>query len=271
MPTRRSGRNLPLAIITGAGLAVAFLASLFWHPLAMLSLVFVLVVIALLELDSAFGDRATRPATPVALAAGAIAVFGAYLVGPGAQMFALALLLVGSAVWIFLAHSRDRVVEVIGATLLIGVWVPLLASYAGLLAAREEGSWYVLAAIALAVSIDIGAYGFGSAFGRRKLAPRISPGKTWEGLAGGLAVVLVVATAVVAQLPGFDLVAALVVAVAVSAAATLGDLTESLVKRDLGLKDLGRILPGHGGIMDRVDSIIFALPAAHFALVAVGL
>lgn len=267
----RAGRNLPLAVASGVGLAAAFLVSLFWHPLVLLALIFALVVVALLELDVAFATRGPRPATPVVIGVAAVALFGTYLAGPAMQALALALLLLGAAVWAFLAASGQRVVEGIGATLLIGVWVPFLASFAALLLARSNGVWYVLAAIALAVVTDISAYGFGSAFGRRKLAPRISPGKTWEGLAGGALASLAVAALVIVWLPGLDLPSALLLAVAVSLAATLGDLTESLVKRDLGVKDLGRILPGHGGIMDRVDSIIFALPAAHFTLVAVGL
>jgi phosphatidate cytidylyltransferase len=266
----QAGRNLPRAIVTGLLLAAVFLLSLWWHPLAVLGLIFGLVVVALLELDSAIGERGFRPATPVAIGAGAMAVFGTHFMGATAQTLSLALLMLGAAVWTFLGYARGRVVEVIGSTLLVGVWVPFCASFAALLLARPEGVWYVMATIAFAVSTDIGAYGFGSAWGRRKLAPRISPGKTWEGFGGGLATVIVLAVAVTAHLPGFGMVSALVLAVAVSLASTLGDLAESVVKRDLGVKDLGRILPGHGGIMDRVDSIIFALPAAHFALSAVG-
>lgn len=267
----RAGRNLPLAVASGVGLAAVFLVSLLWHPLVLLALIFALVVVALLELDSAFASRRARPATPVVIAVAAVALFGTYAVGPGAQALSLALLLLGGAVWSFLAGGGHRAVEVIGATLLVGVWVPFLASFASLLVERPGGSWYVLAAIALAVVTDISAYGFGSVFGRHKLAPRISPGKTWEGLAGGALAALLVAALALVWIPGLDLPSALLLAVAVSLAATLGDLTESLVKRDLGVKDLGRILPGHGGIMDRVDSIIFSLPAAHFTLAAVGL
>lgn len=267
----RAGRNLPLAVATGVGLAAAFLISLFWHPLVLLALIFALVVVALLELDAAFATRGGRPATPVLILVGAVALFGGYFAGPSMQALALALLLLGAAVWAFLSADGKRAVEVVAATLLVGVWVPFLASFAALLLARPDGAWYVLAPIALAVVTDISAYAFGSMFGRHKLAPRISPGKTWEGLAGGALASVAVAGLILVWLPGLDLGSVLLLAVAVSAAATLGDLTESVVKRDLGVKDLGRILPGHGGIMDRVDSIIFALPAAHFTLAAVGL
>lgn len=268
----RAGRNLPLAIATGVSLAGVFIGTLYWHPLANLTFVFALVVVAVLELGSALTDTGARPATPVLIAVGAVAVYGTHYGGTAGQAAAVALLLAGAAVWaMFVGPGSGRVVGTVGATLLIGVWVPFCASFFALLLGRPDGIWYVMATIALTVSADIGAYGVGVAVGRHKLAPRISPGKTWEGLFGGLATVLVLAATVTSRLPGFDLVAALVLAVTVTFAATVGDLTESAVKRDLGIKDLGRILPGHGGIMDRVDSIIFALPAAHFALLAVGL
>lgn len=197
-------------------------------------------------------------------------LFGAYWVGPSAQALGVLLLLFGAVLWVFLGTDRRRVVPTVSATLLAGLWVPFLASHLALLLARQDGEWAVLAVIALAVSSDIGAYGVGSAFGRHKLAPRVSPAKSWEGLAGGLATVLVLAALVTARLPGFDLPTALLLGVVVVPAATLGDLTESLVKRDLGVKDLGSVVPGHGGIMDRVDSILLALPAAHLLLLALG-
>jgi phosphatidate cytidylyltransferase len=102
------------------------------------------------------------------------------------------------------------------------------------------------------------------------MAPAVSPAKSWEGFAGGLATVLVVAATIVANVPGFDLALALVFGVACFLAGTAGDLAESMVKRDLGVKDLGGIVPGHGGIMDRADAVIFALPVAHAVLSAFG-
>ena len=108
--------------------------------------------------------------------------------------------------------------------------------------------------------------------GRHKLAPSVSPGKTWEGLVGGwLTVLLLAATVTTRTVPGVDLIPALVIGTGITIAATIGDLAESLVKRDLGLKDLGTVLPGHGGVMDRVDAILFCLPTAHLLLLAFGL
>jgi phosphatidate cytidylyltransferase len=148
--------------------------------------------------------------------------------------------------------------------------VPFLASFVGLLLARPEGRWLVIATVALTVTSDTAAYAVGSRYGRHQLAPSVSPAKSWEGFAGGLLAVLVVAVVIVPRLPGLDLPAALLLGVGVFLAATLGDLTESMVKRDLGIKDLGVSLPGHGGVMERADAVIFALPAAHLLLTAVG-
>lgn len=277
-PQRSLGRNLPVAVTSGLALAGVFLGTLAWRPYAFLTFIATLVVIALLELDVALRASGVRPATPVAVGAGLVMVLGSYSGGPSAQSLGLVLLVFGAMAWTMLdagvrpdgAPRRRNVAAGLGATCLVTLWVPLSASFVGLLLARDQGAWYVLTTVALAVTNDIGAYAFGSRFGRHKLAPTVSPGKTWEGFAGGLLTALVVAGLVAAQVPGLDLQAALALGVAVVAAATIGDLAESLAKRDLGVKDLGRILPGHGGIMDRVDGIIFALPVAHFLLVALG-
>jgi phosphatidate cytidylyltransferase len=297
------GRNLPVAIASGVALAVLFLASLYVGPYVFLGFVAVLVLIALYELDVAFRSRGLRPATPIAAGAGIVAFFGSYATGASAQSLSLVLLIVGTLAWALLdpglhrpgdapappldplsgmppggataagtaAPVRGSTAANIGATCLMMLWVPFLASFIGLLLARPDGVWYLVAVVALSVSNDIGAYAFGSAVGRTKLAPSVSPAKSWEGFAGGIGTALAVAALIVARFPGLDLRTALGLGLAVAVASTVGDLAESLVKRDLGVKDLGRIIPGHGGIMDRADAIIFALPAGHLVLLAFGL
>jgi phosphatidate cytidylyltransferase len=278
------GRNMPIAIASGLVMAALFLGTLFLSPIAFLGFVAVLVVIALLELDGAFRGRGLRPATPVALGAGLVMHFGAFTGGASAQSLGLVLLVLGTLAWVLLDPGRGteanaggavpaapgRIAGSLGATFLMTLWVPFLTSFIALLLAREDGAWFVMATVALAVTSDIGAFAFGSRFGRHKLAPSVSPGKTWEGFAGGVLTVLVLAALVTSRVPGFDLSTALVLGVGVAVAGTVGDLAESLVKRDLGVKDLGRIVPGHGGIMDRVDAIVFALPTAHLVLLALG-
>ena len=271
VPGKRSaGRNLPVAIASGVLLAAIFLGTLFVSITGFLVFWAVLVVIALFELDKAFRTQDLRPALPVAVGAGLVLVFGAYYGGPAAQSFGLVLLLLGAMAWTLVDTRRDHVAASIGATVLMGLWVPFLASFVGRLLTRPDGIWYVMAAVALTVSGDIGAYGFGSAFGKHKMAPSISPAKTWEGFGGGLLTVLVVAALIMSRVPGFDLALALVFGVGAFLGGTAGDLAESMVKRDLGVKDLGGIVPGHGGIMDRADAVLFALPVAHAILTLFG-
>ncbi len=283
--TGNLGRNLPLAIASGVVLAVLFFLTLFLSHTAFLAFVAVLVVGALLELDGAFRVKGLRPATPVAIGAGLVMHFGAYSGGASAQSLGLVLVVLGTLAWALLDPGEDipragydmdrglgvgRITANVGATCFMALWVPFLASFVGLLLARDEGPWLVIATVGLAVANDIGGFAFGSRFGRNKLAPSISPAKTWEGFAGGISLVLLLSGLLVTRIPGFDLGPALIFGLGVAVAATAGDLSESLVKRDLGIKDLGSILPGHGGIMDRVDAIIFALPTAHLVLSALG-
>lgn len=271
-PVRPQGRNLPVAIASGVALAAAFVTTLLVHPLLFLGFMAVLAVIALLELDVAFREQGLRPATPMAVSAGLVMLVGTYVSGPSAQSLGLVLLVLGTLAWMLIDAERHHVVASLGATLLMTLWVPLLVSFIGLLLVRDDGIWIVMAVVALSVTNDIGAFAFGSRFGRHKLAPSVSPAKSWEGFAGGMGTTLVVAAAVTGPfVPGFDMGTALVVAAGVAVASALGDLAESLVKRDLGIKDLGKIIPGHGGIMDRADAVIFALPTAHLLLLSLGL
>lgn len=271
-PPRSLGRNLPVAIASGIALAATFIVTLLVHPLIFLTFIAVLAVVALLELDVAFREQGLRPATPLAVSAGLVMLGGTYIAGPSAQSLGLVLLVLGTLAWMLLDTRRQRVVASIGATLLMTLWVPFLVSFLGLLLVRDNGIWLVMAVVALSVTNDIGAFAFGTHFGKRTLAPSVSPAKSWEGFAGGMATTLVVAAAVTGPfVPGFEMVTALVVAAGVVVASTVGDLAESLIKRDLGIKDLGKIIPGHGGIMDRADSVIFALPTAHLLLLALGL
>lgn len=248
------------------------MGSLAIHPLLFLAFIAVIVVVGLLEVDTAVRQSGARPATPVALAAGLLMFFGTYLAGNVAMVVGCGVLTLGTLVWVLMDRGRRLVTQSIASTLLMTLWVPFLASFIGLLLTRTEGRGYVMATVALAVSNDIGAYAFGRAFGRRRLAPSISPAKTWEGFFGGLFTTLVIAATVTASiLSTLALWQAIVFGVAISAAATVGDLVESMVKRDLGIKDLGHIVPGHGGIMDRVDALLLAIPAAHLVLLALQL
>lgn len=266
-----SGRNLPVAIASGLLLAGAFLGSLWLSPWVFLAFVYAVVVIGIIELGIAFRERGLRPATTVVCLAAGVMLFGGYAVGAVAQTVGLVLALVAALASTLLDRRRVQVAASLGATCFMTLWVAFSASFVALLLARPDGRWYVMATVALTVTADIAAYAWGSTLGRHKLAPSISPAKTWEGLAGAFVTVLVLAGLVTARVvPGVDVPGALALGAGLVLVATLGDLSESALKRDLGVKDLGRILPGHGGIMDRVDAIILALPAAHVLLLALG-
>ncbi len=264
----RAGRDLPIAIASGLTLAGIFLGSLFWHPAAFTAVVTVLVVIAVIEVGRVLAGLGLGLSVPVVLVASLTMLAGAYRAGPTGQVVGVLVLFLGAVFWQLADAEREGVVRTVANTMLIGLWVGFLASYAILLVLRDQGGDIgTLAVIGGAVFTDIGAYAAGSLFGRHPIAPRVSPKKTWEGLVGGLLTAAILA-AIVLPLIGdlFSVVSAVVVAMVVGLAGFLGDLTESMFKRDLGIKDLGALIPGHGGVLDRVDGILLALPVGYYAL-----
>lgn len=263
------GRNLTWAVATAVLLAALFLISAFVNAWALLSFIAVIVVLAVLEVDAALRTTDVRPPTMVVLAAGVPMLAAAYVYGASGQLVALVAMVVGVVVWVVADRRDPAPVRSAGAALLIGLWVPFLASFLALLLRRPDGNWFIIITVALTAASDIAAYAVGSRFGRHKLAPAVSPGKTWEGAAGGAVAAMVVA-GVAAPLLVAQLSPARAIALGglVAVVAVAGDLAESAVKRSLGVKDLGRLLPGHGGIMDRVDAMLFTLPVAHLVLLA---
>ena len=155
-------------------------------------------------------------------------------------------------------------VFVCGLLILVPSWLALRHLHM-----QVNGPALVFGLLLIVWSADVGAYFTGRAFGRRKLAPRVSPKKTWEGVAGGLFLATVV-SALVALLLGLDVVAVAVVGLLTSALSVVGDLTVSMFKRSADIKDSGNILPGHGGIMDRIDSLSAAAPAFCGGLLLAG-
>lgn len=261
------GRNLPVAIGVGVVLAGLFLASLFWRAEAFILVVAILAMIACIEVARILAPTGIRLLTPVLLAATLVLIVSPLYAGESGQLAGIALLLVGSVAWLIADPGRRDVVRTLAMTLLFGLWIGFLASYATLLVDRPDGPVVVLAVIGAAAFTDIGGYAFGVTFGRHKVAPSISPNKTWEGLIGGVAVAAILGGLVLPLFGDtFTAVSGAVIAATCAVATFLGDLFESMVKRDLGVKDMGDLLPAHGGILDRVDGILFALPVGHYAL-----
>ncbi len=261
----RAGRNLPAAIGVGLLLGAAILVSLLLFKPAFLALVSVAAVLGVRELSVAFQERGIRfPLVPVAVG-GVGMLVAAYFRGEGALAAALALTVVAVVVW-RLTDPAEGYLRDASAGVLAAVYVPFLAGFALLMAAADHGAQRVLVFLILVVCNDTGGYAAGVLAGRHPMAPSISPKKSWEGLAGSvLASGAAGAITLVLMLHGQAWQGALT-GVAVVASATLGDLSESMIKRDLGIKDMGNLLPGHGGIMDRLDSLLPTAPVAWLLL-----
>lgn len=262
------GRDLPVAIVVGLALAGLFLGSIFWHPLAFTVVVAVFVTAAAIESAAELRRIGVPTAVPAMLLGGLVTVFGAYRSQHAGQAAGVLVLFLGAILWLLADPDRRDVVTTLGMTLLLGIWTGFLASFGVLLVNRpEDGPVAVLAVIGAAIFGDIGGYAAGVRFGRTRIAPSISPNKTWEGLVGGLVLSSVLAALVLPATGDlFTPTTAVVVAVVCVLAGFVGDLAESMVKRDLGIKDLGSLLPGHGGILDRVDGILLAMPVGFFAI-----
>lgn len=272
--TSRAGRDLPRAVAVGLGLLAVVLASLLWRKE-----LFVLVAVlacgaALWELAQAFSRRHLHlPLLPVLVGSTGILV-SAYVAGAEAMFVAFLLTAGGVVVWRVLDGSGTPALRDAASGTFALAYVPLMGGFVMLMLAEADGPARVLLFVLLAVASDTGGYVAGVLAGRHPLAPSVSPKKSWEGLAGSL--VLAGAVGGVGLWLAFDAspVLGVVLGVAAVLTATLGDLAESLLKRDLELKDMGSLLPGHGGVLDRLDSLLLTAPLVHtvllVALPAVG-
>jgi phosphatidate cytidylyltransferase len=261
----RAGRNLPAAIGVGLLLGGAVLASLLlWKP-AFYGVIVLAVWIATWELVRAVAGSGLRPPM-IPLLLGGTAMMGmAWYGGAEALLYGLLGTVLAVLVW-RLADGPAGYQGDLLAGLLIATYAPFLGGFVVLLLAPDDGHLRVLAMLIGVVLSDTGGYVFGVFLGRRKLAPSVSPGKSWEGL-GGSVFTAAVGGALIAELMfGDDWWRGVVFGVTVAIGSTLGDLAESLLKRDLKVKDMSNLLPGHGGLMDRLDSILIAAPAAYTVL-----
>lgn len=268
-----AGRDLPTAIATGGGLALLALALLrFGPPGAVVGLVAVLAVLAVGEFFTALRRAGHRPAHLLGLVATGGLILGAFWKGVAAFPVVLALLVL----FTFASYVIDPVKHPLqGITMTIGgvMWVGFGASFAALMLQGTHGTGAFLAAVVGTVAHDVFAYAIGRVAGRSQLAPELSPNKTWEGLIGGMvgAVVGLGIMGVLGVAPVDQMLDALLIGVAIAIAAPIGDLAESMIKRDIGVKDMGSILPGHGGFLDRFDGLLFSLPTVWLMLLALDL
>lgn len=257
----RAGRNLPAAIGVGLGIGLSILAVLVFIPEAFYVIALLGVIGALWELSTALSRSGARVARIPTMTAGACMVVATALAGREALWVAFAIGAGAILLWT-LFERRPHAVKDVSLGLFALTYVGLMASFVVYILTLERGNLLVILFLAAVVSSDVGGYAFGVLFGKHPIAPRISPKKSWEGFAGsalvgsGVAVLLCV---LMLQAPWWY---GVVLGVVIPAFATLGDFSESMIKRDLGLKDMGTLLPGHGGIMDRLDSILPTAPVA---------
>lgn len=262
-------RNIPMALLTAAVLAVAGLTALAISTAVFAVIVGAIALFGQLELYAVMQRRGMQPATALGLVIGAFLLAGAYLRGESALIFFVVLGLAFSSLWYMAAapRARDGALGNIGATLLGIVYAPLWACFLLLIVKQPSGRALALAVLGLTFAYDAAAFFVGSVWGTRPLAPTISPKKTWQGLLAATVTTFALSIAILPSIkPVFTLPSSVALGLVIAVFAPLGDLMESFLKRDLGVKDMGSILPGHGGVLDRIDSVLLVCPAAFYFL-----
>jgi phosphatidate cytidylyltransferase len=267
-PPSRTGRNLPVAIGVGALLGGLAVLTLLTVKATFLIYMGAAIIVALTELAGAFGKRAIAiPVIPI-VAGGAAMVTCMYWLGAQAALGALALTLVAILAWRLPGGPSGYVKDVTAGVFAV-IYLPFLATFVSAMLSPADGSRRVLTFIIVTICSDIGGYFAGITLGRggrHLMAPVISPKKTWEGFAGSVVACLIAGWLCVTLLLHGHAWQGLLTGAAVVLAAILGDLVESMIKRDLDIKDMGTLLPGHGGILERLDSLLLAAPVVWLLL-----
>lgn len=269
-----AGRDVPVAIAVGLAFAAVALACFAVGPTLTAALVVVVLGVAAAELFNVLRQAGYQPATLLGLSATVALPLAAYHEGEVGLPLVLFLTVTFGLLWYLVgAGGGDRPVIGLSSTLLGVGWVGLLGSFAALMITDPAGGGFgddgigvLLVAVIGAVAYDVGGFAVGRNAGSRPLTAA-SPNKTVEGLVGGLALSVaatLVSATFIAPFDDVDFLGTFVLAVAIAVAATFGDLCESLVKRDLDVKDMGAILPAHGGLLDRFDSLLFVLPTTYY-------
>ena len=266
----RAGRNLPAAIGIGIGLGAYVVLSLIYLPPAFVVLVAVALILASVELHEALKKHGmTSAIVPIAIGSVAIS-FGSYFAGrqepvifstTSVLLASLALTVLASLIW-RMPKGVAGYVRDVAASLLIIAYVPLLGSFAALMLAEGQGPLRVVTFLLIVVMSDTGGYVAGVLFGKHPMAPKISPKKSWEGVAGSLLFATVAGICMTILVLHVPFWVGIILSVGLVAVGSCGDLIESMIKRDLGIKDMSSFLPGHGGVMDRLDSLLVAAPVA---------
>ncbi len=256
----RAGRDLPAAIAVGAFLGFGVIAILVFAPLGWVPVVAIAMAVATHEVVRRLRTAGySIPILPL-LAGGQAIVWLTWPFGPTGAFGAFGATVVVCMIWRLLSggltNAPQNYLRDITTTIFLAAWIPLFGAFGALLVYPDDGRWRVLCLMLGVVFSDIGGYASGVLFGKHPMVPAISPKKSWEGFAGslifGTAASVLAVTFLLHKPPWVGIPLGLMLVVT----GTLGDLIESQVKRDLGIKDMGTLLPGHGGLMDRLDSVL---------------
>jgi phosphatidate cytidylyltransferase len=257
----RAGRNLPAAIASGVVLAALVVASLVWLPWLFGVLAAAALCLAIHELTTAFASAGIRVARTPVYATTLVGMAAAYIWGTEALLITVGAGVVAVLMWRIRRGTDGYLRDASASVFLLG-YVSLMAGFAMLMLAAPDGPWRIIVFILLTIGNDIGGYATGVLFGRHPIAPQVSPKKSWEGFGGSLVLQCLIGVGAfiwIFQAPWWQ---GLIMGAVLTVTATAGDFIESAIKRDLGVKDMGSLLPGHGGIMDRLDSLVINAFAA---------
>lgn len=258
--TSRAGRDLPAAIAVGVALGGMAIGSLLFAPKWWLPLLAAAIAMATYEVIHRLGEHGySIPVVPL-MVGGQAMIWLAWPCGVAGTLGAFGGTVVVAMIWRLVGQGlRNQPVNYlrdISATVLLAAWVPLFGSFSSLLIFQDNGGARVFTVIATVVFADIGGYTAGVLLGKHPMAPAISPKKSWEGLGGSLLFGVTVAVLSVMFLLHRPAWVGLPLGLLLVITGVLGDLVESQVKRDLGIKDMGTLLPGHGGVTDRIDAML---------------
>jgi phosphatidate cytidylyltransferase len=261
----RAGRNLPAAIAVGLSLILVVLASLMvWTP-AFLAVIVLAAGVGSWEMVRAFKVTGAKPPLIPLLGGGLLITGLAWFETPDTVELGLVVTVLATLLW-RIADGPAGLKRDLTAATLIAVYVPFLLSFAVLLVKQDDGPMRVLCTLLAVVLSDTGGYAAGVFLGKHPMAPTISPKKSWEGFAGSVTAAAAGSSLLLYFLLDIPFYWGLLFGAVISVVAVVGDLAESMLKRDIGIKDMSNLLPGHGGLMDRLDSILFAVPAAYLLL-----
>jgi phosphatidate cytidylyltransferase len=254
-PPPRAGRDVPVAIGVGVFLVLLILASLLWEKAIFVPLAAAALMVAVIELRGAFANRQVQLTyIPLMLGVPVISVL-AYWHGEQALLASFAALFLVILLW-RMPQGPDGFVKDATASVFVACYLPLMLGFAMLMLRQDDGVALIVTFICLTIASDIGGFTTGVLFGKHPMAAKISPKKSWEGFAGSLTLQIIVGVGLFVWLLDGSWWAGLITGAVMTVTATLGDFVESSIKRDLGIKDMGSIIPGHGGIMDRLDSLL---------------